>query len=177
MRSYTEGIPISNWGKMNEMTDDKTNTISLDMHRFKTLVSTHGGNIAKWPKDCRDWAEIFRGDNAEAQKLLSYEKDLDQVLEDIQDSTLNAEAFSSLQYKIVSEATHLPQHTYSSRQRVLRSSIQSSSIQSLAACFMLCACLAAGMFSLPYLPLEMITATDSEQGIAFLEINPLSSWD
>jgi len=41
----------------------------------------------------------------------------------------------------------------------------------------MCACLAAGMFSLPYLPLDMITTTYSEQSFAFLEINPLSSWD
>ena len=155
------------------MTDDKRNTISLDMHRFKTLISAHGSNIAKWPEDSRNWALAYSSDNKEAQKFISFEKELDDVLEDIHKTTIKSVDFSSLQYKIVSEATHLPQQMYSGNQHPL----MGSSIQSVAACFMLCACLAAGMFSLPYLPLDTITSTYSEQSFAFLEINPLSSWD
>ena len=139
------------------MTDDKTNTISLDMHRFKTLISAHGSNIAKWPEDSRNWALAYSSDNKEAQKFISFEKELDDVLEDIHKTTIKSEDFSSLQYKIVSEATHLPQQMYSGNQHPL----MGSSIQSVAACFMLCACLAAGMFSLPYLPLDTITSTYS----------------
>lgn len=155
------------------MTDNKTNAISLDMHRFKTLISAHGSDIAKWPEDSRNWALAYSSDNNEAQKLISFEKELDEVLVDIHNTTLNSEDFSSLQYKIVSEATQLPQQIRSINQRLL----MGSSIQSVAAGFMMCACLAAGMFSLPYLPLDMITTTYSEQSFAFLEINPLSSWD
>ena len=155
------------------MTDEKTNAISLDMHRFKTLISAHGSNIAKWPEDSRNWALAYSSDNNEAQKFISYEKELDEVLVDIHNTTLNSEDFSSLQYKIVSEATQLPQQMHARNQHPL----MGSSIQSIAACFMMCACLAAGMFSLPYLPLDTITSTYSEQSFAFLEINPLSSWD
>lgn len=155
------------------MTEDKTNTISLDMHRFKTLISAYGGDIAKWPEDSRSWAQTFSSDNTEAQNLLSYEKELDEVLIDIESATLDPEALTRLQYKIVSTATRLPQQKNTNIQRVLTG----SSIQSLTACFLLFGCLAAGMLSLPYLPFDTIATIDSEQSIAFLEINPLSSWD
>ncbi len=156
------------------MTKDKTNTISLDMHRFKALISAYGSDIAKWPEDSRSWAQTFSRDNIEAQNLLSYEKELDEILTDVESKTLNPEALTHLQYKIVSSSTRLPQQKNTDNQRAL----MGSSIQSLTACFLLCGCLAAGMLSLPYLPLDtIVVATESEQSIAFLEINLLSSWD
>lgn len=155
------------------MTDEKKNAVSFDMHKFKTLISAHGSDIAKWPEDSRNWGLAYSSDNNEAQKFISYEKELDDVLVDIHNTALNSEDFSSLQYKIVSEATRLPQQMHSSNQHPL----MGSSIQSVAACLMMFVCLAAGMFSFPYLPLDTMTSTYSEQSFAFLEINPLSSWD
>ena len=159
------------------MTNDNENTISLDAHRFKALISAYGSDIGQWPADHRKWAEAYTRNNTEALNLISYEQGLDDALQDIKtnssDAMLDPDALTRLQYKIVSEATRLPQQSDTSRQRA----VMGASIQSLTACLLLCACMAAGMFSLPYLPLEAIAATESEESVALLEINPLSSWD
>lgn len=159
------------------MTNDNEKTISLDAHRFKALISAYGSDIAQWPEDNRKWAEAYARDNTDVQNLISYEHWLDDALRDIKanssDANLDPDAFTRLQYKIVAEATQLPQQTHASSQHA----VIGASVQSLTACLLLCACLAAGMFSLPYLPLEAIAATENEESVALLEINPLSSWD
>ena len=60
-------------------------------------------------EDSRSWAQTFSRDNTEAQNLLSYEKELDEILTDVESKTLNPEALTHLQYKIVSSSTRLPQ--------------------------------------------------------------------
>lgn len=148
------------------MTTEK-NPISLDVHRFKSLASAYGADMEKWPEDARQWAREHADRDMPARELLDYERGLDGALGDVFSDLADADAFNRLREKIAFGTTALPQQAKS---RML-------DFRALAASIMLIASLGAGMFGSPYVPLEFDPADQTEQGLALLELDPLSSWD
>lgn len=119
---------------------DRQNVTSLSLKKFEHLVTAYGANPTRWPSDRRAAALDFLRQSAEAKAILGRESQLDQLLDLA--SPIDSKA---LQDKINAQIPNIRQMPYLGL---------FDRANMITATTLMAACLLAGVFSVPYLPIS-----------------------
>jgi len=144
---------------------DRENITSLSLKKFEHLVTAYGANPTRWPADRRAAALDFLRHSAEAKAIIGRESQLDQLL-DLASPIDN----KALQDKINAQIPDIKQMPYLGL---------FDRANMITATTLMAACLLAGVFSVPYLPISQwpfAELADISREYAMLDFNLWSIW-